>query len=350
MVRTRSIAFLVAFYSLAGAVRGGDDFRLGPIVVAPGEARSGSLDVTGPQGAKTFIPVSVLHGLRPGRTLALVAGTHGAEYPPILALQRIRETLDPKTLSGTVIFVHVSNLPSFQRRTIYYSPVDGQNLNRVYPGDPSGTLSQRIAFVMTEQIVKRCDVLLDMHCGDANEDLMPYTYWMISGKAALDEESKTLALAFGLPHIIIDTTREKDPARSKYLGNTAMLMGKPAITTEAGSLGRTDEESVAANVRGVWSVLRRLGMVAGQAVPVRDPVWIDKYEVVPSDRDGLFTSLVRSGDRVQAGQVVGILRDYWGTAPSKVRAPFAGLILYVLGTPPANSGEPLFEVGRVQTK
>jgi hypothetical protein len=201
---------------------------------------------------------------------------------------------------------------------------------------------------MTEQIVKRCDVLVDMHCGDSNEDLMPYTYWMISGRAPLDEESKSLALAFGLPTIIIDTTREKDPAHSKYLGNTAMLLGKAAITTEAGRLGQTDEESVTANVRGVWSVLRRLGMVAGDAAPVHDPVWIDKYEVVNSERDGLFAARVRSGDRVQAGQVVGVLRDYWGMVPSEIRAPFAGLILYVIGTPPANAGEPLFEVGRIR--
>jgi predicted deacylase len=348
MNRKSTVLLLAVLSALAYPLRAAEEFRLGPIIAAPGESRSGSLDVTGPGGEKTFIPVTVINGIRPGRTAAFVAGTHGAEYPPILALQRIRETLDPKKLTGTVMFVHVSNLPSFRARTIYYSPIDGLNLNRVYPGDPSGTISRRIAFVMTEQVVKRCDVLVDMHCGDANEDLMSYTYWMISGRSALDEESKSLALAFGLSPIIIDTTREKDPAHSKYLGNTAMLMGKAAITTEAGRLGRTDEESVEANVRGVWSVLRRLGMVPGDAAPVRNPVWIDKYEVVNSEKDGLFAAGVRSGDRVQAGQVVGILRDYWGTVLSEIRAPFAGLILYIIGTPPANAGEPLFEVGRVK--
>lgn len=344
----KSIAALLFLLLVSAIAVRAAEFRLGPIIAAPGETKSGSLDVVGPGGVKTFIPITVVHGTRPGRTVAFVAGTHGAEYPPILALQRIRETLDARTLAGTVILVHVSNMPSFRGRTIYYSPVDGLNLNRVYPGDPAGSLSRRIAFVMTEQIVKRCDVLVDMHCGDANEDLMPYTYWMISGRAALDEESKSLALAFGLRTIIIDTTREKDPARSKYLGNTAMLLGKAAITTEAGRLGLSDEESVAANVRGVWGVLRRLGMVGGPVEPVRDPVWIDKYEVVNADKDGLFAARVRSGDRVQAGQTVGVLRDYWGAVLSEVRAPFAGLVLYILGTPPANAGEPLFEVGRIR--
>jgi predicted deacylase len=341
------LLLLLAAAALRGSLAA-QDFRIGPLSVEPGASQSGALDVEGPGGIRTFIPITVIRGLRPGPTAAFVAGTHGAEYPPILALQRIREALDPRTLSGTVILVHVSNLASFRGRTVYVSPVDGLNLNRVYPGDPSGSLSRRVAYAMTEQIVKRCDVLVDMHCGDANEDLMPYTYWMISGRADLDERSKSLALAFGLPTIIIDTTREKDPARSKYLGNTALLLGKTAITTEAGRLGLSDEESIALNVRGVWSVLRHLGLVPGAAEPVRTPVWIDKYEVVNSEKDGLFAARVKSGDRVRAGQVVGLLKDYWGRPLAEVKAPFAGLILYVIGTPPANAGEPLYEVGHVK--
>ena len=53
-----------------------------------------------------------------------------------------------------------------------------------------------------------------------------------------------MTLAFGLRHIIIDETRSKDLRDSKYLGNTAILLGKPAITTESGFLGKTDEESI----------------------------------------------------------------------------------------------------------
>jgi len=81
--------------------------------------------------------------------LVLIAGTHGYEYPGITALQRVRKSLDPKQLGGTIIMVHIANVPSFLGRTIYYNPVDGKNLNRVYPGDAEGTLSQRIAYALT---------------------------------------------------------------------------------------------------------------------------------------------------------------------------------------------------------
>src|SRR5262249_56052604 len=119
-------------------------------------------------GAGADIPVTVINGRTPGPVLALVAGTHGYEYSPILALQRLLPKISPQTLSGAVILVHVANMPSFLRRTIYYGPEDGKNLNRVYPGKPDGTLSERIARVITTQVIERADYLIDLHCGDRN--------------------------------------------------------------------------------------------------------------------------------------------------------------------------------------
>ena len=329
---------------------GGEDFVIGGARVRNGGSFSGYLTVPEKDGVGTEIPYTVFHGARKGRVLALVAGVHACEYPPILALYRLKDLIDPKTLSGTVLMVHIANLPSFKRRTIYYGPDDWKNLNRVFPGDPAGTMSQRIAAVLDEEIVKRADVLIDMHCGDGNEALIPYTYWMISGEKKFDAKTREMALAFGLPHIIIDESRTKVLAESKYLGNTAILQGKPAITTEAGYLGRTDEESIALNVKGVLSVMRHLDMIAGAPEPASDPVWIDKYEVVYSKRNGLFAPRVGMGYYVKEGQVVGTVTDYLGQRKEDVKAPFTGILLYIIGTPPCNEGEPLFEVGRVKEK
>src|SRR6516165_6697521 len=90
------------------------------------------------------IPVTTITGANAGPTLALIAGNHGYEYPPILALQRLRGAIDAASLAGTVIMVHVANMPSFLGRTVYFSPLDGKNLNRVYPGRVEGTPSERI--------------------------------------------------------------------------------------------------------------------------------------------------------------------------------------------------------------
>lgn len=340
---------LLVYLGVSCGPASGQDFLVGPLRVPRGEARSGALAVPEKDGVGTSIPVTVIHGARKGKVVALVAGVHGYEYPPILATYRLKSALDPKALSGTIILVHIANLPSFQKRTIYYNPSDWKNLNRVFPGDPAGTLSQRIAFVLTEEVVKKCDALVDMHCGDGNEALIPYSYWMLSDDKALDARTRELALAFGLRHIIIDATRTKDRADSKYLGNTAILRGKEAVTTEAGFLGRTDEESIVRNVEGALSVLRHYGMIAGKPAPAADPVWIDRYEVVNNAVcDGLFTPRAAMGDMVTEGQIVGVVEDFTGAVREEVKAPFAGILLYIIGTPPTSKGEPLFEVGRIK--
>ncbi len=336
--------------ALAAMAWAGGDFTIGGVRVKSGSAASGYLDVPAKGDAGTRIQYTVIHGTKKGPVLALVAGVHAYEYPPILALYRLKDRIDPKTLKGTVLMVHIANLPSFKRRTVYYGPDDWKNLNRVFPGDLDGTMSQRIAAVLDEEVVRRADVLIDMHCGDGNEALIPYTYWMIGGDKAFDARTRDLALAFGIPHIIIDDTRGHVLKESKYLGNTAILRGKPAITTEAGYLGGVDEESIGLNVRGALSVLRHLDMIAGDPEPADDPVWIDKYEVVYSKHDGLFAPRVEMGYYVRAGQIVGTITDYLGAWKEDVRAPFTGILLYVVGTPPCNAGEPLFEVGRVKEK
>jgi len=336
------------FLSCAHTSFSEEAFVIGSLRVFPGQAVSGFLEVAAKEGSGTSIPVTVIHGAKKGKTLALVAGVHGFEYPPILALYRLKSTIDPKDLAGTLILVHIANLPSFQRRTIYYGPSDWKNLNRVFPGDPAGTLSQRLAYVLTEEVVKKCDGLIDLHCGDGNEALIPYSYWMISGEKKMDDLTRTMALAFGIRHIIIDETRSKDLKDSKYLGNTAVLLGKPAITTESGFLGRTDEESIRRNIDGILGVMRLFQMIKGQPDVVADPVWIDRYEVIYSQTDGLFYPQAEMGNYVAKGQKVGYVTDFLGQVKEDVRAPFSGILLYIINTPPTSKGEPLFEVGRVK--
>src|SRR6185437_4856586 len=162
--------------------------------------------------AGTQIPITTIEGAQPGPTLALIAGNHGYEYPPILALQRLLTELDPAKLRGTVLVVHVANMPSFLGRTVYFSPVDGKNLNRVYPGRADGTVSERIAYAITREVIEPCDALLDLHCGDGNESLRPYVYQCITGHADMDRRIARLVHAFGIEYAIADRGRPTDPA------------------------------------------------------------------------------------------------------------------------------------------
>jgi len=189
MRRIRAIGMTVVL--LAAASAHAQPLTVGGITIGPGSIASGTLEIT-PRGGDSgsTVPFTIIHGASPGPVLALVAGTHGMEYVPIIALQRMRTRIDPKTLRGTIIMVHVANMPSFLGRTIYYSPVDGKNLNRVFPGRADGTLSERIAEAITREFIARATHVVDLHCGDGNESLRPYLYWITTGDPKVAEEGR----------------------------------------------------------------------------------------------------------------------------------------------------------------
>jgi hypothetical protein len=263
-------------------------------------------------------------------------------------MQRFPAKVDAKELAGTIIIVHVANLPSFLGRTVYYSPVDGKNLNRVYPGRKDGTVSERIAEAITREVIERSDYVVDLHCGDGNESLRPYSYWMTSGTAEVNEKSKQMALAFGLDHIVIDTERSPDPAKSVYTSNTAITRGKPSITTETGGMGRVDTDGADLAEAGVFNLLRHFKMLPGEPRRAEHPVWIDRNEVLRSPVTGTFHAQVQPGHTVAQGSVIGVLKDFFGNTIQEVRAPFAGVVLYVVSTPPVKQGEPLGMIGHIK--
>jgi len=319
------------------------------VTAAPGNKASGAIEIAPRNGdAGTSIPFTIIRGRSEGPVLALFAGTHGAEYVPIVGLQRLRATLDPATIRGTVILVHVGNMPSFLGRTVYYSPTDGKNLNRVFPGKADGTLSERIAEAMTREIISRATHVIDLHCGDGNESLRPYTYWITTGDPKVAEAGRAMALAFGLDRIVVDGARPIDPAASLYLSNTAVTRGKPAITTETGGMGVVDEASVVMVERGVAGVMRHLGMRSDGPDPVAAPLMLDRNEVVRASQTGLFYPTVAKAQRVEQGQAIGRITDFHGAPLEEIRAPFAGEVLYVIGTPPITKGEPVAMIGAVK--
>ncbi len=345
-VRVACVVLAIVAASPAAAIAQAP-FTIGPVTARAGTVASGELAVPALRDEPgTTIPISIINGAKPGPVLVLTAGVHGAEYPPILALQRLRATIDPGDLAGTLVLVHVANMPSYLKRTIYYSPVDGKNLNRVFPGKADGTLSERIAFTLTRDIIDRADALVDIHCGDANESLRPYVYWETIGTPGdLPERGRDLALAFGIDHIVVDRERPNDANAAVYLSNVAIMRGKPAFSAESGGLGATDEESIARIERGVAGVMRHLKMRPTGPGPVEHPVWLDPAVVLTSPVTGVFTPAVERGHTVAKDTIVGRVTDFFGRKLAEVRAPFAGEVLYIIGTPAISQGEPVAFIG-----
>jgi uncharacterized protein len=343
-------ALLLAFLFSASAsleAQQAKPFTVGTATAQPGHKVSGALEVPAGSDAALSIPVVVVHGARPGPVLAIVAGLHGTEYASIIAVERLIEKIDPSIISGTVILVPVVNVNSFEQKVPHLNPVDGKNMNRMYPGNPKGSQTERASYLITRQIVEPCDHLIDMHGGDLDESLRPYSYWTRTGNEKQDAISREMVLAFGLDHIIISADRPKDPQASRYLENTASTRGKPSITVEAGHAGTVEPEDVNALVNGCLSVMRYLKIVPGQAEPVAHPVWIEKVETITGDRNGMFYPLVRRGTYVAEGMLLGYLTDYVGNRIFEARAPAAGIVLFIRAIPSMTKGETIANIGVV---
>ncbi len=343
-----AFSVLMAGQLLAQADSPRANFSVGPISAAPGTRASGWVEVPAGSDTGTRIPITVIHGAKSGPVLGLIAGTHGYEYSPILALQRFPAKVDPRELAGTIVIVHVANMPSFLGRTIYYSPVDGKNLNRVYPGKADGTVSERIAYTITREVIDRADYLVDLHCGDGNEALRPYSYWEAVGTPAVNEKTRQMVLAFGLNHIVMETDRPKDPARTVYTSNTGIQRGKPAITTETGLLGRVDTNGADLAEAGVFNLLRYFHMLPGAPQRVEHPLWVDRSEVLRSPAGGIFQARVQPDQTVAEGTLLGVLTDFFGNTVKEIKSPFAGIVLYIVATPPVSQGEPLGMIGHIK--
>jgi predicted deacylase len=325
-------------------------FTVGTASAAPGQKTTGFLEVPAGVDPATNIPVAVVNGIKPGPVLALVSGAHGTEYASIIALETLILDLDPSQLTGTVIILPLVNLPSFEQKVPHVNPVDKKSMNRFYPGKADGTQTERASFLITREVVDRCDYLIDFHGGDLDESLRPYAYWVISGRAQQDATSKEMALAFGLDHIIISDDRPKELNATKYLDNTAVMRGKPAVTVEAGYAGTVETDDVALLAQGTLSVMRYLKMLPGAPHPIGSPVWIQSLSDVSSPETGIFYPLVKRGTYVQAGMNLGYVTDYVGKILFEARAPASGIVLHICAVPSMKKGDNIANIGVLAAK
>lgn len=317
-----------------------ESLQIGEVRSAPGTIVSGRIVVPAAADDGTFIPISIAHGARPGPVLALIAGVHGSETTPILALQQFVQKVDASRLSGIVILVHVANIPSFLGRTIYVGPIDRKNLNRLFPGRADGTISERIAHALTTEVIRRADYVVDIHSGDANEDLRPWTgFYAKYGTPDVIRRSREMAVAFGLDFIVEFPFVPVSPEHATYTGPTAVAMGKPSFDVEVGRLGLIEPKNIALVVDGLLSVVRQLRMLEGDPSPSRQPWFIQRRVSLASEHDGIWYSLVAAGSYVSRGMLLGYVTDFHGRRLQEVVATEPGALLSIVATPPIKKSE-----------
>ena len=323
-------------------------FTVGTATASRGQKVYGAIKVPAGSDAGYDIPVALVHGARPGPVLAVVAGSHGSEYASIMAVEDLIARVNPVELSGTLVLVPIVNIASFEKITPHVNPVDNKSMNRFYPGNGRGTQTDRASFAVTKEVVEKCDHLIDLHGGDLDENLRPYSYWTVTGNQRQDEISRGMVLAFGLDHIIISRDRPKDPNASRFLENTASTRGKPSFTAEAGRSGPVDPNEVKTLADGVMRVMGHLKMTRQAAAPVRSPVWVEVVSV-SADRDGMFHPAVDRDSHVAKGAKLGSVTDYLNRPLQDIVSPEAGIVMFVRALPSLRKGDTIASVGVVQS-
>ena len=320
---------------------------VGTAVARRGQVAYGALRIAAGVDSATTLAVAVVNGARPGPVLALVAGSHGTEYASIVALGRLIGQLDPRTISGTVIVAPLLNVASFTQMTVHVNPVDGKGMNAQYPGDPAGTQTQRVLARVAAEVVRPADVVVDLHGGDLDEELRPYSYWFRGGQPTQDSASRALALGFGLDHIIVRDFDLSDPASRRNLGGYAMSLGKTVLVAEAGRSGTVAQEDLQLLFDGALNVMGALRMIDRAVRPVERPVWLDVSTRLATDSAGMFFATVARGTYVAQGMKIGYTTDYLGRVTGDVRSPTAGVVTFIRGVPSTWKGATLVTIGRV---
>lgn len=301
--------------------------------ITPGTSVQLSMDIARlPTRTHVEVPVFVNRAQREGPVLLLLAGLHGDEINGIEILRRMIREKYHEPQRGTIVCIPIMNTFGFisQSRVV----PDGRDLNRVFPGSPTGSLASRIAYTLLNEVVKHVDYGLDFHTGGASRSNYPQVRSVLE-----DEQSLELAQVFSPPFIMASKYLDKS------LRKTAHSIGKSILLYEGGESLRLDEFAVQEGLNGALRVLHYLGMREDTIPVAQPPVLIKKSTWIRAKTSGMFLATVRNGTHVQKGATLGTVMDPYGEFERKVQAPSEGYVICINNHPLINQGEALIHLG-----
>jgi predicted deacylase len=278
-----------------------------------------------PDGGLWRLPYLYVTGHDTGPTLIVTAGVHGDEYEGVEAIPEVYRQTDPAALSGTLFMIPICNVPAYETIT-RSSPIDGLNLARTFPGDPAGTITQRIADTIATQVLPHADFYIDLHSGGMMYDI-PTLVGYIQEESELGEKSLGGALAFGAP-ILWGHPTPVAPGRTL---SSAVELGVPCVYTEASGGGLARPDDVACFTDGVINVMKWLGMHEGDPHPrPADHHLLGNGNIdqsILSPVSGYYRAEVDLLDEVRKGQRLGTIRDLFGEVTAEVQANADGVVI-----------------------
>jgi predicted deacylase len=298
------------------------------VFVNPGERRRIEIPVAKlPTGTGLHLPIMVINGTKPGPTVWISAAVHGDEVNGVEIIGRVLERTEPRELAGCLIAVPIVNVFGFNAQSRYLP--DRRDLNRSFPGFEQGSVAGRLAWLFMQEVVRKCRYGIDLHTGSNHRTNLPQI------RANLhDEETRLLAESFGAPVIM------HAGAIDGSLRKAATMSGICTIVYEAGEPLRFDDAAIQLGRDGVLRVLHALGMRATR--PRHKGVHsalIAKTTWVRALNSGILRLDARLGDKVVAGQHLGIVADAFGDDAAPLTAPDDGLIIGHTNNPLVQAGE-----------
>ena len=313
-----------------------DPFQLGSEIVRPGERRTVDLPVSVlSDHTPVTLSAHVIHGRKPGPVIFVSAAVHGDEVIGVEIVRRLLRAGPVARLSGTLIAVPIVNSFGFLNQSRYLP--DRRDLNRVFPGHSEGSLAARLAELFMTQIVRRCDVGIDLHSAAVGRENFPQIR-LTPGSARL----RQLGDAFAAPVTMISKVRDGS------LRLEAGAAGVEVLLYEAGEGLRFDEFAARAGVAGILRVMETLGMISGRGVPKARglSVFCERSSWVRAPSGGLLRTLKGSGEYVEKGAVLGIVTDPFGEREAEVRADTPGIVIGRTNLPVVNEGDALFHIAQ----
>ena len=306
--------------------------------IGPGTVRQIEFDLLDVDIGEAWpIPITVVHGARPGPVVTVLGALHGNELVGPLALTYLcgpsflgeDKAIDPDAMAGTLRIVPVVNLPGYRRQSRYMA--DGRDLNRSFPGKPDSNTTSSVAHRLWNEIISGSDHLIDLHTAATGRTNLP----QIRANLA-DRSSNRIARAFGI-ETILDNEGPKGSLR-----RTANDAGVGAITYEGGGSNEADPESVQVAIYGVLNVLRSLKVLPGYPSRPRFRILASGSVWIRSDQGGLLDVLTPAGSFVEDGETVATVTDPERPGESyDILSPTRGLLISTATHPFVNAGTPI---------
>jgi hypothetical protein len=280
---------------------------------------------------KVEIPITIASGKEPRPTLVVTAGMHATEYAAIMTAYKLAQEVDPNDIQGSLIIAPLVNRYGFEAFSRRENPVDHVNLNRIFPGNPNGSLSYQMAYVLFKEVISKADCYIDLHGGEIGESLAPFIVNYKTNDKVVDEKAESLIGAFGFEYVwqpanALDTTNSAEQSESGFAITQATKVGIPSFIAEAGEEGRLEQKHVQLLYEGVLNVMRAMGMTKGKpkATNLR---FCREASYLLAGKSGMLQLAVKAGELVKSGQKLAEILSFEGNVLESVRAPFDAIVV-----------------------